>query len=201
MSATKLFRPLLRPQSLEPDTAGESSTHNDRAVKADGVAHDSQLTGYNTGDQLKAEEAKRGKRGRLSNLIYGTAEARQLDSDIERSFSEVVARGKYVHSIVFHEVKPDKVEEYVNLVGKWYPRMASIDANKVKLVGSWRTQVGDNDTFGNVLMSPSIPNITLTQFSFKCTFGNTKDMKDTIRHCTKLDSTRSSQSSTEDSRL
>jgi len=36
----------------------------------------------------------------------------------------VLARGKYVHSIVFHDVKPDKVDEYVELVGGWYPKMA-----------------------------------------------------------------------------
>jgi hypothetical protein len=71
-----------------------------------------------------------------------------MDREIEHSFSQVLARGKYVHSIVFHEVKPDKVDEYVALVGKWYPRMAGLPENKVHLVGSWRTEVGDCDTFG-----------------------------------------------------
>lgn len=88
------------------------------------------------------------KGGPLSSLFYGTPEGRQLDKDIERSFSQVLARGKYVHSIVFHEVYPDKVEEYVDLVGGWYPRMAQLPENKVNLVGSWRTEVGDCDTFG-----------------------------------------------------
>lgn len=93
------------------------------------------------------ENSKKGT-GRLSNLIYGTKEGREMDREIERSFSQVLARGKYVHSIVFHEVKPDKVDEYVELVGSWYPRMASMPENKVHLVGSWRTEVGDCDTFG-----------------------------------------------------
>jgi len=73
-----------------------------------------------------------------------------MDQDIEKSFSQVLARGKYVHSIVFHEVKPDKVDEYVDLVGGWYPRMAKMAENKVNLVGSWRTEVGDCDTFGTL---------------------------------------------------
>jgi len=73
-----------------------------------------------------------------------------MDQEIEQSFSQVLARGKYVHSIVFHEVKPDKVEEYVELVGSWYPRMASMPENKVHLVGSWRTEVGDSDTFVHI---------------------------------------------------
>lgn len=88
------------------------------------------------------------KTGKLSSLIYGTKEGREMDQQIEQSFSQVLARGKYVHSIVFHEVKPDKVDEYVELVGNWYPKMASMPENKVHLVGSWRTEVGDSDTFG-----------------------------------------------------
>ena len=56
-----------------------------------------------------------------------------MDQEIERSFSQVLARGKYVHSIVFHEVKPSKVDEYVELVGKWYPKMANLPENKVCL--------------------------------------------------------------------
>lgn len=88
------------------------------------------------------------KQGPLSNLIYGTKEGREMDAQIEASFSQVLARGKYMHSIVFHEVKPDCVDEYVELVGSWYPRIASLPENKVHLVGSWRTEVGDCDTFG-----------------------------------------------------
>lgn len=88
------------------------------------------------------------KSGRLTNLIYGTKEGREMDAQIEASFSAVLARGKYVHSIVFHQVKPDKVDEYVKLTGEWYPKMASKENNNLHLVGSFRTEVGDCDTFG-----------------------------------------------------
>ncbi|OQN96600.1 hypothetical protein B0A48_17030 [Cryoendolithus antarcticus] len=97
-----------------------------------------------------AAKQKRVGSGPISKLIYGTEEGRKMDQDIERSFSQVLARGKYVHSVVFHEVKPDKVEEYVELVGGWYPRMAGMPENKVNLVGSWRTEVGDCDTFVHI---------------------------------------------------
>lgn len=109
----------------------------------------------------RAEEARQAetdtstkRSGKLSSFIYGTPEGQQLDKEMERSFSQVLARGKYVHSIVFHDVKPDKVDEYVELVGNWYPKMANIPENKVHLVGSWRTEVGDCDTFG-MQISPS----------------------------------------------
>jgi len=90
------------------------------------------------------------KEGKLTSLIYGTKEGREFHQEIEHSFSQVLARGKYVHSIVFHEVKPDKVDEYVELVGSWYPKMAGKEENKVHLVGSWRTEVGDCDTFVHI---------------------------------------------------
>lgn len=50
--------------------------------------------------------------------MYGSEEGRNFDKDIARSFSQALARGKYVHSIVMHDVKPDKVDEYVELVGQ-----------------------------------------------------------------------------------
>lgn len=107
------------------------------------------LTSHKTGDAATAAaQQPSGVKGALSSLVYGTPEGRQLDKELELSFSQVLARGKYVHSIVFHKVKPDKVDEYVDLIGNWYPKMASMPQNKVNLVGSWRTEVGDCDTFG-----------------------------------------------------
>ncbi len=123
----------------------------DAAAQLDAAALGSLSTHRSLGEARKAEQdatSSKKKGGALSNLIYGTVEGQQMDKEMERSFSQVLARGKYVHSIVFHEVKPDKVDEYVELVGSWYPRMASMPENKVNLVGSWRSEVGDVDTFG-----------------------------------------------------
>lgn len=105
-------------------------------------------TGHERESSSRQESTKRS--GKLSELIYGTHEGRQMDQDIEKSFSQVLARGKYVHSIVFHTVKPDKLDEYVDLVGGWYPKVAGDESNHVNLVGSWRTEVGQCDTFGTV---------------------------------------------------
>ena len=116
------------------------------------------------------------RKGALSSLIYGTKEGQQMDQEIEKSFSQVLARGKYVHSIVFHEVKPDKVDEYVELVGGWYPKMAKMPENKVNLVGSWRTEVGDCDTFGtanslDLFSETRIGRLTLVAFNHSSHLG------------------------------
>ena len=133
-----------------PLSSTSSSIDNLTSIhKGEGLGSLSTATGEAARQQEEANSSKRKPgSGRLSSLIYGTEEGREMDREIERSFSQLLARGKYVHSIVFHEVKPDKVDEYVELVGDWYPRMASMPENKVHLVGSWRTEVGDCDTFG-----------------------------------------------------
>lgn len=111
--------------------AKQSSLNTASSSSAGGL--DSQAVGKNTATTASENDPKQKKvgSGPFSKLIYGTEEGRKMDQDIERSFSQVLARGKYVHSIVFHEVKPDKVDEYVELVGKWYPRMANMPENKV----------------------------------------------------------------------
>lgn len=148
-------RQSLGPAHHTPSTASRDS-HAPSELSADdpnlGLGSLSTATGE--ARQVETEASTSGRRkGLLSNVIYGTPEGRQLDKEMERSFSEVLARGKYVHSIVFHDVKPDKVDEYVKLVGEWYPKMAKMPENRVNLVGSWRTEVGDSDTFGNILQT------------------------------------------------
>ncbi|GKZ31264.1 nipsnap [Aspergillus brasiliensis] len=149
-------RDRLREYATAPTAPNESNASSnkhpvfDAAEVLDNKALGSLSTHRGIGDEQLQEASQSPKRGPLSSLIYGTKEGQQLDKDIERSFSQVLARGKYVHSIVFHDVKPDKVDDYVNLVGQWYPRMAADPENRVNLVGSWRTQVGDNDTFVHI---------------------------------------------------
>ncbi|EEY16158.1 NipSnap2 [Verticillium alfalfae VaMs.102] len=111
---------------------------------------DQQSSGSNAssaGSKADAKEPTK-KAGPLTNLIYGTKEGRELEAQLEASFSQVLARGKYVHTISFHEVKQDRLEEYVDLISNWYPKMAALPENKVHLVGSWRTEIGDTNTFG-----------------------------------------------------
>ncbi|KAK4495493.1 hypothetical protein PRZ48_013825 [Zasmidium cellare] len=135
-----------------------AATSSSSPAKSSSSSSDSSIGGLGSLSSAAGEAArqndgsadKKKASGRLSSLIYGTEEGREMDREIERSFSQVLARGKYVHSVVFHEVKPDKVDEYVELVGSWYPRMASMPENKVHLVGSWRTEVGDCDTFVHI---------------------------------------------------
>ncbi|KHO00275.1 NIPSNAP family protein [Metarhizium album ARSEF 1941] len=115
------------------ETSGQGSSETDAGVTAEASKHETDR-----------------KPNVLSNLIYGTKEGREMEAQIQASFSQVLARGKYVHSIVFHEVKPDRVDEYMALVGHYYPKIANLPENKVHLVGSWRVEIGDCDTFVHI---------------------------------------------------
>ena len=150
--------------------AGDAASDASNVAMGSLTTHDTEVARENA---EKQESSKR--KGALSSLIYGTHEGRQMDKEIEKSFSQVLARGKYVHSIVFHSVKPKKVDEYVKLVGEWYPKVASIPENHVHLVGSWRTEVGDCDTFGTSHLNylQLCRRIALLTVTIQSTYGNT----------------------------
>lgn len=154
-SRQREFREKLAEEQKQREASAFSSSPNGSSYIRSGAGQGlgSLSTAPVAGNQAATadKEGAGRKAGPLANLIYGTKEGREMDAQIEASFSQVLARGKYVHSIVTHKVKPECVEEYVDLVGTWYPRMANKAENKVHLVGSWRTEVGDCDTFG---MSP-----------------------------------------------
>jgi len=57
---------------------------------------------------------------------------------------------RFLVYIIAHRVKPDKVEEYIQLMSTHYPRIANDPQNEVHLCGSWEMIVGDLDTFGTV---------------------------------------------------
>lgn len=149
-SRQKAFREQLVEAQKQRDASALSPSSTSSYIRSSqGLGSLSTSTSVGNAAAAADKEPAR-KAGPLTNLIYGTKEGRELDAQIEASFSQVLARGKYVHSIIFHEVKPECVDEYVDLVGTWYPRMASMPENKVHLVGSWRTEVGDCDTFGEL---------------------------------------------------
>lgn len=157
-SRQKKFRAQLAEAQKQREASAYSSPTKGNVTALGSLSTAPTAGSSTTGNAAQAAEKQPPRKaGPLTNLIYGTKEGRELDAQIEASFSQVLARGKYVHSICFHEVKPECVEEYVKLVGEWYPRMASAPENKVHLVGSWRTEVGDCDTFGKLETTSSCP--------------------------------------------
>lgn len=185
------------PTTVAPAAASDATSNTSRVALGSLSTHDTEAARENA---KKQESSKR--KGALSSLIYGTHEGQQMDKEIEKSFSQVLARGKYMHSIVFHSVKPDKVDDYVKLVGGWYPKVASTPENHVNLVGSWRTEVGDCDTFGENISLSSINCFWVYSLIYwtQSTSGNTNATTATTPPSTPSNTTPTSPPSTANSR-
>jgi hypothetical protein len=52
----------------------------------------------------------------VKSFLYGSEKGQELQREMEQSYSKVLARGKYVHKLNTHFVKPDKIDEYVELM-------------------------------------------------------------------------------------
>jgi len=89
------------------------------------------------------EDEQAGVRGIVSTLLHGSKAARQ---ELNSTFSKVLARGKYVHEVQKHVVKPDCLDEYAALVAEHYPSVAARDPKNLKLCGSWMSTIGSMDT-------------------------------------------------------
>ncbi|KAJ6264089.1 LOW QUALITY PROTEIN: hypothetical protein Dda_0230 [Drechslerella dactyloides] len=165
-TAPLVSRPLLRAAAVNFSTSASRFKHTPPSIgqlPADSLAkfNDNRKTFHEK--QTAAQEAARREAnpdapdgpeiktgGVLAKLLHGSSEAQQDTFQIQESFSKVLARGKYVHELVFHRVKPDAIEDYVELIGNEYPRIANDEKSGVKLVGSWYTEIGEGDVFVHI---------------------------------------------------
>ncbi|KAI7868906.1 hypothetical protein BDF14DRAFT_1723688 [Spinellus fusiger] len=83
----------------------------------------------------------------IDAVLYGSQKVKEAE---KQTHSKVLARGKYVHELQRHHVKPDKVEDYIKLVSIYYPMFANDATNDVHLCGSWSVEVGTLDTFVHI---------------------------------------------------
>ncbi|KAJ2262108.1 hypothetical protein EV176_006497, partial [Coemansia sp. RSA 451] len=69
-----------------------------------------------------SEEAKKTLPQKASHIVrsilHGSEQVRQ---ETKYTLSKVLARGKYVHELATHSVKPGCMEEYKAVVGELYP--------------------------------------------------------------------------------
>jgi len=57
----------------------------------------------------------------VKSFLYGSEKGQELQREMEQSYSKVLARGKYVHKMNQHQVKPDKINEYLALMFPPFP--------------------------------------------------------------------------------
>lgn len=102
--------------------------------------------GLSTTAVVSDDASSKAKSGLLSSLLHGSASAKE-DGLTAQSHSKRVGRGKYIHEIQRHVVRPDKVEEYISLLAQHYPKLAADESVPCRLIGSWQVHIGELETF------------------------------------------------------
>ncbi len=109
-----------------------------------------------TGGESTSGEAQQPRQGLLRSLLHGSEAARA--EGMLTSHSTQVARGKYIHELVTHRVRPSHVQQYLQLINDYYPRLSGSAAHTpsvkeqfhTQLLASWRHHVGALDTFTHI---------------------------------------------------
>ncbi|KAH6559726.1 hypothetical protein BASA50_004980 [Batrachochytrium salamandrivorans] len=82
----------------------------------------------------------------FSSILRGApAEKGGVIEELSVTYSKLMARGKYVHELQVHNVKPEAIEDYTALICEHYPRISKDQGIEVKLFGSWTTEIGELD--------------------------------------------------------
>ncbi|KAI0275143.1 NIPSNAP-domain-containing protein [Gloeopeniophorella convolvens] len=87
----------------------------------------------------------------VQSILHGSPEAKEAGDLEVQQHSRLIARGKYLHGIEIHRVKPDSVEEYKKAAEQYYTGLRDDPSLRVKLSGSFEGVVGEQDTFYHII--------------------------------------------------
>ncbi|KAF9562531.1 hypothetical protein EC968_005201 [Mortierella alpina] len=90
--------------------------------------------------------------GIVNSILHGSGSLPKVLS--QESWGVSLARGKYVHELQKHRIRPERFDDYVQLVSEAFPRMVKESNNRLRLTGSWLTEIGQLDTAGKMPYSP-----------------------------------------------
>ncbi|KAK7063985.1 Zn(2)-C6 fungal-type domain-containing protein [Favolaschia claudopus] len=87
----------------------------------------------------------------LQSLLHGSPEAKQAGELDTLQHSRLVGRGKYIHAVEIHRVRPDKTQEYKEAAEKYFLGIKNDAELRTKLTGNWEVIIGEQDTFIHIL--------------------------------------------------
>jgi hypothetical protein len=95
-----------------------------------------------TQDEGKTNSLKQTSKNIMQSLLFGDHKKAQ---EWQETYSKSLSRGKSVHEISFHNIKPDAMEDYCALTKEFFPIITNSPGIDCKLFGSWNTAVGGLD--------------------------------------------------------
>ncbi|KAG0245803.1 hypothetical protein BGX31_006095 [Mortierella sp. GBA43] len=135
-SAAVYQRPLACPASILSRQARPFSSAKDGASQS-----------KSSGEDGKDASTGLGKvSGIVNSILHGSGSLTKVMS--QESWGVSLARGKYIHELQKHRIRPERFDDYVQLVSEAFPRMVKESNNRLRLTGSWLTEIGELDTAG-----------------------------------------------------
>ncbi|KAG0227783.1 hypothetical protein BGW41_003680 [Actinomortierella wolfii] len=129
------------------------SSNKNPGAKADNTASSSSPSQNDSHAASSNSDAPTKPLGKVSGLVntilHGSGSGPKMQS--QESWGVSLARGKYIHELQKHHVRPERFDDYVKLLSEEFPRIIKESNNRVRLTGSWTTEIGELDSAGKVL--------------------------------------------------
>ncbi|KAI9015188.1 hypothetical protein BC832DRAFT_547657 [Gaertneriomyces semiglobifer] len=116
-------------------------------------------------DAKPADTATSKAKAIVSSILHGSEKAK---SEAEaQTHSKILARGKFAHELQIHNVKPEAMSDYIQLLKANYPRISEQPQFQARLFGSWSTEFGELDQAVHIWEYNNYPGYIATQKMLK----------------------------------
>ena len=86
-----------------------------------------------------------GVKGIVNTILHGSS---GMPGTYNETYSKLLSRGKSVHELSIHNVKPEAMDDYKGLIRSSYAKISADSKIPARLFGSFTTEIGELDQAG-----------------------------------------------------
>lgn len=101
----------------------------------------------------KKSVADTGVKGIVNTILHGSS---GMPGNFNETYSKLLSRGKSVHELSIHNVKPEAMDDYKGLIRSTYARISADPTIPARLFGSFTTEIGELDQAGSYIFNSSL---------------------------------------------
>lgn len=84
-------------------------------------------------------------KGIVNSILHGSS---GIPGNFNDTYSKLLSRGKSVHELSIHNVKPEAIDEYKDVIKSLNSRISADPKIPARLFGSFITEIGELDQAG-----------------------------------------------------
>lgn len=85
-----------------------------------------------------------GVKGIVNSILHGAASKESFND----TYSKLLSRGKSIHELSIHNIKPEAMDDYKGLIANAYSKISADPKIPARLFGSFTTEIGELDQAG-----------------------------------------------------